>query len=95
MDALNVTDIRPASAPDTLAISQNVEVNDWQHLQSNINLVQNFENGATFNADFDYLVYDNQNPIRYDLQFQDGAGNPLSNQDLLSEKDTPFNILVG
>lgn len=95
MDALNITDIRPASAPDTLAISQNVEVNDWQHLQSNINLVHNFENGATFNADFDYLVYDNQNPVRYDLRFQDGAGNPLSNQDLLSEKDTPFNILVG
>lgn len=95
MDALNITDIRPASAPDTLAISQNTEVNDWQHLQSNINLVHNFDNGATFNVDFDYLVYDNQNPVAYDLRFQDEAGNPISNQNLLSEKDTPFNILVG
>ncbi len=95
MHATNRTNIRPASAPDTLAISQNVEVNDWQHLQSNLNLTHNFENGATLNADFDYLVYDNQNPIIYDLRFQDETGNALSNQNLLSEKDTPFNILVG
>lgn len=95
MEATNITDIRPASAPDTLAVSQNTEVNDWQHLQSNLNLVHNFEGGATLNADFDYLVYDNQNPIQYDLRFQDESGNLLSNRNLLSEKDTPFKILVG
>lgn len=95
MNATNSTNIRPSSAPDTLAISQNTEVNDWQHLQSNINLVHSFENGATLNADFDYLVYDNQNPINYDLRFQNETGNQLSNQNLLSKKDTPFNILVG
>lgn len=95
MDATNRTNIRPASAPDTLAISLNREQNDWQHLQSNINLVHNFENGANLSADFDYLVYDNQNPIIYDLRFENEAGSILSNQNLLSEKDTPFNILVG
>ena len=95
MDALNTTRIRPASAPDTLAISQNVEVNDWQHLQSNLNLVHNFENGATLNADFDYLVYDNQNPITYDLRFEGENGTVFDQSNLLSEKDTPFDILVG
>tara|TARA_R110002051_G_scaffold290773_1_gene354440 strand:- start:68756 stop:71167 length:2412 start_codon:yes stop_codon:yes gene_type:complete len=95
MNATNRTSIRPSSAPDTLAISRNTEVNDWQHLQSNLNLTHNFENGAILNADFDYLLYDNQNPINYDLRFQDEAGDLLTNQNLLSEKDTPFNILVG
>lgn len=95
MNATNITSIRPASAPDTLAISQNTEVNDWRHLQSNINIVHSFESGATLNADLDYLVYDNRNPINYDLRFRDETGNPLSNRNLLSEKDTPFNILVG
>ena len=95
MYATNRTDIRPASISDSLAISLNREQNDWEHLQSNLNLTHNFENGATLNADFDYLVYDNQNPITYDLSFEDKTGNILSNQNLLSEKDTPFNILVG
>lgn len=95
MNATNITSIRPASAPDTLATSLITEVNDWRNLHSNINLVHSFENGATLNADFDYLVYDNQNPINYDLHLQDGTGSLLSNQNLLSEKDTPFNILVG
>lgn len=95
MDALNITDIRPASAPDTLAISRNVEVNDWQHLQSNLNLLHNFDNGATLNANFDYLVYDNQNPISYDLRFEGEDGMLFDQSNLQSQKDTPFNILVG
>ncbi|RKN83540.1 TonB-dependent receptor domain-containing protein [Ulvibacterium marinum] len=95
MDALNITSIRPAVAPDTLAISRNVEINDWQHLQSNINLLHNFDNGATLNLDFDYLTYDNQNPITYDLSFEGTDGTLFDQSDLLSEKDTPFNILVG
>ncbi len=95
MDALNSTTIRPASAPDTLAISRNVEINDWQHLQSNLNLLHNFDNGARLNADFDYLVYDNQNPIAYNLRFQGTDGTSFGESELLSEKDTPFHILVG
>lgn len=95
MDALNTTNIRPNSAPDTLVISRNVEINDWQHLQSNINLLHNFDNGATLNADLDYLIYDNQNPITYDLSFEGTDGILFDQSNLLSEKDTPFNILVG
>jgi len=95
MNALNITDIRPASAPDTLAISKNVEVNDWQHLQGNINLMHNFEGGAILSADFDYLVYDNQNPLSYNLRFEGSDGSLFDSSNLLSEKDTPFNILVG
>lgn len=95
MDALNTTRIKPVNAPDTLAISQNVEINDWQHLQSNINLLHNFDSGATLNLDLDYLTYDNQNPITYDLRFEGSDGALFDQSDLLSEKDTPFTILVG
>ncbi len=95
MNATNITAIRPAGAPDTLARSLNIEVNDWRHLQSNINMLHRFDNGASLNADIDYLVFDNQNPITYDLRFQDTSGSVISDQDLLSEKDTPFQIVVG
>lgn len=95
MLADNVTDIRSAGALDTLVFVRNTEQNDWQHLQSNINLLHDFKNGATFNADFDYLVYDNQNPNTYARRFEDGDGNFIQTQNLNGTKDTPFNILLG
>ena len=95
MDALNITAIRPASASDTLAISQNTEVNDWRHLQSNINLVHNFKNGTILNADVDYLLYNNQNPITYELRFESEEGIVFDQSNLLSKKNTPFTITVG
>jgi len=94
MEAINETRISPASLEDTLISSLNLEDNDWKHFQLNFNLFHTFNNGSSVNADFDYLFYDNRNPTNYDLSFRNESGSLLSDGELFSGKDTPFNILV-
>ncbi|MEL6485262.1 MAG: outer membrane beta-barrel family protein, partial [Bacteroidota bacterium] len=95
MDADNRTEILPAAAPDTLALFRNVEENYWQHFQGNFNLLHTFTNKSVLNLDFDYLAYDNQNPVTYDLRFEGRDGTLFDQSNLASEKNTPFTIIVG
>ncbi|MCW5516953.1 outer membrane beta-barrel protein [Muriicola sp. Z0-33] len=94
MEALNTTEIQSSLAVDTLVTSKNIEVNDWRHLQSNINLTHIFRNGALLNLDFDYLVYNHRNPISYQLQSEGTDGTLFDQSKLQSKKNTPFDILV-
>jgi len=93
MDALNT--IVEKEESKTKIVSQNREDNDWQHLQSNINIVHQFKNGATFSTDLDYLYYNNENPTIYNQTFKDENGAIINEQDVLSTKTTPFDISVG
>jgi len=94
MNAINDTRRRFPNLPDTLLTSRNNEDNDWNHLRTNLNLSHNFGKGGSLNLDLDYLIYDNSNPVSYDLTFFDEADNTLGQDRIFSQKDTPFDIAV-
>ena len=95
MNAVNNTRMRFPSQPDTLLTSRNSEDNDWDHLHANLNLSHRFGNGGSLNLDFDYLTYDNSNPVSYNLTFFDDANNILGQDRIFSQKNTPFDITAG
>ena len=84
----------PSAALDTLITSLNVEKNIWKHLQTNVNFNHRFASG-NLNIDFDYLLYDNENPTTYDQDFMLEDGVFLKSEDLFSNTSAPFNIVVG
>jgi len=92
MDATN--SILHGASTDTSILSLNREVNDWKHLQTNLNVTHQFSDGGTLAADFDYLFFDNDNPTTYDLTYRDGSDIFLEEQ-VFTTKATPFNIRVG
>jgi len=94
MDAVNDSRRRFPGIPDTLLTSLNNEDNDWNHLRSNLNLSHRFGDGGSLNLDLDYLIYDNRNPVSFNLTFFDEANNSLREERVFSQKDTPFDIAV-
>ena len=92
MDAINTVEIY--SDVDTFSSINNIEENYWQHLQTNFNVAHKFENGGSLNFDVDYLIYNNQNPTDYTINYLDANQNNLGSEDLFSTKNTPFNIQV-
>jgi outer membrane receptor for ferrienterochelin and colicin len=94
MEAVNDSRFRLPNASDTLLTSRNSEDNDWNHLHTNLNLSHIFEGGSSLNLDLDYLIYDNKNPVSYDLTYFDTSGNSLREELVFSRKDTPFDIMV-
>ena len=87
--------MRFSGQPNTLLTSRNSEDNDWDHLHANVNLSHRFDNGSSVNLDFDYLTYDNRNPVFYNLTFFDDANNTLGQDRIFSQKNTPFDITTG
>ena len=94
MEAVNDSRFRFSDIPDTLLTSRNSEDNDWNHLHTNLNLSHRFGDGGSMNLDLDYLVYDNNNPVSYDLTYSDVTDNILREERVFSQKDTPFDIAV-
>ena len=95
MKAVNNTRLRFPSLPDTLLTSRNNEDNDWDHLHTNLNLSHRFGDGSSLNLDFDHLIYDNRNPVSYNLTFSDDNNNTLGQERIFSQKNTPFDITAG
>lgn len=94
MEAVNDSRFRFTNLPDTLLTSRNSEDNDWNHVHTNLNLSHRFEGGSSLNLDVDYLMYDNKNPVAYNLRYSDVADNTLREERVFSQKDTPFDIFV-
>jgi len=95
MDAVNSTTISLDGLPDTLLTIVNDEVNHWKHLGSNINLQHTFRENEILTFDADYLHYDNKNPTNYFIDYADGAGGFLFEEQTFSGKVTPIRVGVG
>jgi hypothetical protein len=95
MNATNDSRLRFSGRPDSLLTSQNSEDNDWDHLHANLNLSHNFGNNGSLNLDVDYLIYENHNPVSYNLTFFDDAKTILGQDRIFSQKNTPFEITAG
>lgn len=93
MEEESFISFRPATAPDTIITSDNIEQNYWKHLQTNLNFNRRFQNG-TLNIDLDRLLCDNRNPVDYDRDFALADGDFLFNEQLRSRKYSPFSINV-
>lgn len=94
MNAENNTRMRFPQLPDTRMTSLNSEDNDWNHLRTNLNLSHTFGDGGSLSLDLDYLIYDNSNPVSYNLSFFDEDNNTIGQERVFSKKDTPFDIAV-
>ncbi len=84
-----------AATADTLLITDVREDNDWRHGQVGVLLSQKLTTAAKLDLSLDYLVYDNENPISYALDYRDlGDAGSLRDARLASDKTSPFNIFV-
>lgn len=95
MDALNNSTISRNGLPDTLLTIANDEVNHWKHLSGNLNLQHTIRKGEILTFDADYLHYDNTNPTNYFINYSDGAGAFLLEEQAFSGKATPIEVGVG
>ncbi len=86
---------QPLNAMDTLIDARVFEENDWKSLQGNLNFSHEWNEQTSISADFDYLWFDNVNPVNYTFNYQLADGQALPGFDLLSDKKTPFAIQVG
>ena len=95
MNAMNHSTISRNGLPDTLLAITNDEVNHWKHLGGNLNLQHTIREGETLTFDADYLSYDNVNPTNYFINYSDGAGALLFQEQTFSGKATPIEVGVG
>ncbi len=95
MDALNNSTISRNGLPDTLLTIANDEVNHWKHLSGNLNLQHTIRKGEILTFDADYLHYDNTNPTNYFINYSDGTGAFLFEEQAFSGKATPIEVGVG
>lgn len=86
---------QPLNGVDTLINARVFEENDWKSLQGNLNFSHEWNEQTSISADFDYLWFDNVNPVNYAFNYQLADGKALPGFDLISDKKTPFAIRVG
>ncbi|MCK6691309.1 MAG: TonB-dependent receptor family protein [Thermoanaerobaculia bacterium] len=95
MDALNRSTISLDGIPDTLLTIDNDEINHWKHFGANLNLQHTFREGESLTFDADYLRYRDNNPTNYRIDYADGSGNFLFEEQTFSGKVTPIKVGVG
>ena len=83
------------SQPDTLVITNNKEVNNWQNATGNINLQHTIKAGETISLDIDYLYYHNKQPFEYNNNYYDGQFQFLFTENVRTHKETPITFWVG
>ena len=72
-----------------------LEGNYWDHFQTNLNVVHQFENGSRLSGDVDYLYFNQENFVNSDFIERDAGQNKIGEDLVASQKDTPFEIKVG
>jgi hypothetical protein len=95
MHALSRLTIANDSAPLAQLESDNHEVNHWRHAMANLNLRHQLAGGGSFQADLDYLRFDNDNPTVYLNTSTDPVSGETVTERIESGKTTPLRILVG
>lgn len=95
MDATYDILFQPLNGLDTIINASLFEENDWESMQGNLNFSHEWNEKRSISIDFDYLWFDNANPINYDFNYRLSNGAPLPGFGLLSDKETPFVIRVG
>lgn len=95
MDAVNNVSIAVNNKTDTLLRIDNNEINHWQNLLGNINVVHTLSANSKISADFDYVYYSDDNPTNYENSYFNGNSAFLYRDFTRSSKKTPINIAAG
>jgi hypothetical protein len=94
MDAQNQGTLYANGKPDTISKLHTSEKHPLNSYDVNANLQKNFTDGKlAFN--FDYMNYQESNPVSYLNSYYDGSGNFLYDQQLRTGKNTPVKLWVG
>jgi len=80
--------------PSTSLIMNTVEENDWLQLLGNINLKHEFNKDFSMTVDLDRINYNSSNPTDYYQDFFDTQGNPTTQEQLRSRKETGIDIFT-
>lgn len=80
--------------PDTLSISSNSELNNWQDYGINVNLQQNFKKGDNLSFNAYYLHYKNNQPFNYYSRYYDKMENFIYDETFRNGKLTPLNFWI-
>ena len=81
--------------PDTVVVTNNVEVNNWRHASANINVHHTIKPGETISIDADYLLYQNRQPFDYNNNYYNGQQQFLFIENVRTRKKTPIKFIVG
>lgn len=79
---------------DTLIEMANNEINLWQNLGANLNVLHHFKEGESLSIDLDYLNYYNNQPANYLASYLNRDQAPLFDKQIFSGKKTPINVEV-
>lgn len=80
--------------PSTSLMMNTIEKNDWLQLLGNINLRHEFNEDFSMTVDLDRINYNSSNPTDYFQDFYDTQGNPTTQEQLRSRKDTGIDIFT-
>ncbi len=80
---------------DTVVLSSNSELNNWQDYGININLQQQFKKGSTLSFNAYYLHYKNNQPFNYYSRYFDKTANFIYDEIYRNGKLTPLNFWIG
>lgn len=80
--------------PDTLSISSNSELNNWQDYGINVNLQQNFKKGDNLSFNAYYLHYKNNQPFNYYSRYYDKTNSFIYDETFRNSKRTPLNFWI-
>lgn len=81
--------------PDTLAVSSNSELNNWQDYGINLNLQQQFKKGANLLFNAYYLHYKNNQPFSYYSRYYDKTESFIYDETSRNGKLTPLSFRIG
>src|SRR5690606_19902608 len=92
---LSTSSLNLNSLPDTVVLSTNSELNNWQDYGININLQQQFKKGSTLSFNAYYLHYKNNQPFNYYSRYFDKTANFNYDEIYRNGKLTPLNFWIG
>ena len=80
--------------PSANIMMNTLEDNDWKQLLGNINLKHQFNKDYGVSIDVDQIGYNSSNPTDYYQDYFDNQGNPTTQEQLRSRKDTGIDIIT-
>jgi hypothetical protein len=95
MDAINEISYTKDKQITSLVDQQIHEINKWDHLMGNFNVLHHFREDEILEFNADYLYYYDNNPSCYLINYHDKNGIFTSSNELRVTKKTPIRFLVG
>lgn len=94
MTSFNRSSIRSNGSDSARIQLTDEELNHWKHLMGNVSVEHQFKSGIKFNADADYLYYDDENPNDFSNEYFVYETASIENEKIRTRKRTPIHMAV-